>query len=82
VRNYLEGGCHRHVCEVLSLLLIDIERPSPLWVVPFPRQGVLNHIREEKASLQKQASKQTSKQVAWIFHFSLLLTVGVIQLTA
>ena len=25
---------------------IDVERLSPLWVAPFPRQGVLNCIRE------------------------------------
>lgn len=25
-------------------------RPSLMWVVPFPRQGVLGNVRKEKAS--------------------------------
>lgn len=37
--------------------LIDVERPSLLYAVPFPRQGVLHCVNAEiKVSTNKQAS--------------------------
>lgn len=34
----------------LSTLLIDIGRPSPAWVAPSPKMGILHYIRREKVS--------------------------------
>lgn len=42
--------------EVL-IALIDVGRPSPLLVAPFPRQSFLNYIRVIE-SIWAQASKQ------------------------
>lgn len=37
------------MCVGLSLLLIDIERPNPLWKVSFPRQTVISYMRHGKS---------------------------------
>lgn len=57
----------------LPWLLIDLKRPSPLWVVLFPRQGVseMHKNRAIKLSIGSEASEQVS------MHFSLLLTGDV-----
>ena len=36
--------------ETMLIKLIDAERPSPLWKIPFPRQKVLKSVREEQSS--------------------------------
>lgn len=55
-----------------TLLLINIERLSPLWAASFPRQGVLDCIGDENTSW-KHSCKQP--------YFSLLLTKDVLWLT-
>lgn len=46
-----------------------MRRPSPLWVVSFPRQHILNCMKVERSS------SQTSEHVS--IHLSFLLTDGV-----
>lgn len=43
----------------LPSLLIDVGGPSPLWVAPLPKTGLLNSVRRKKASREqvKKASK-------------------------
>lgn len=48
---------------IVRTKLIDVGRPNPLWVAPFPRQGILECVRVEK-------SIRTNKQ-AFIYLFSL-----------
>lgn len=45
--------------ERLSRLVefIGLGRPSPMWVAPFPKQGVLNYVRVQRStSRSKQGS--------------------------
>lgn len=57
-----------HERDCLNLLLLDGGRPSPLWVAPFPRVGILYCI-----SIERELS--TSKHAC--VHVSLSLTVGL-----
>lgn len=49
---------------------IDVERLSPLWVAPFPRQGILSSIKKKKAS------KELSNQPAGVHLFPFPLDCG------
>lgn len=41
------------------LKVIDMGKPSPLWVAPFPKQELLNCVREDEIKLS--TSKRVSK---------------------
>lgn len=71
MRNYLDRLACELVYDVLSSLLKHMRRPSPLLAAPFPRQGILNCLREEKSGLQ------TRKQATWPFPISLILEWNV-----